>query len=170
MTLEYLLQRYYDNRKSTLGLFFRIGSQGLFHIGHTLEDEHRDDKLSGETRIPAGRYELKIRKVDSPLTEKYRKRYSYFKYHIELQDVPNFKYIYVHPGINEHWTDGCILLSDGPQTINGEHSLSGSAETWKRWYLECYNHLDFVHVKHRGEEREVNRAFITIRDEQFLIK
>lgn len=157
-TLEYLLQRYYDNRKSTLGLMFKRSSSGLFHVGHTLEDEYRDVKVSGETRIPAGKYELKLRKVESPATVRYRKRYpDWFVWHVELQGVPGFKYIYVHPGVNEDWTDGCVLLSDGPQTINGNHSLSASPQKFKEWYTEVYDHL-----------MQGGRAYIEVRDEGVL--
>lgn len=155
MELNYLLQRYSDNRRSTLGLFFRRTESGLHFMGDTLEDEFREEKVPGETRVPAGKYEMKLRKVESNLTKKYRLRYpGWFVWHIELQDVLGFQYIYIHPGVNEDWTDGCILLSDKVPTADGLHALSGSANTWKQWYVECYDHLD-----------QGGKAFIEIRDE-----
>ena len=53
----------------------------------TLEDERRAEKAKGETRIPEGVYNIVKRKVDSPLTLKYREKYDFFDYHLMLEDV-----------------------------------------------------------------------------------
>src|SRR5690606_2699229 len=83
--MEWILQRFSDNTDSTLGLMFKIigyeGKPRLHFNSFVIEDEYREVKVKGETRIPAGRYELKIRKQDTPLTLKYRKRYpEWFQY------------------------------------------------------------------------------------------
>lgn len=66
--MDFLQQRYSDNGNSTQGLFFQKASpQDTIHkwISHCLEDEFRKDKVMGETRFDAGRYELKISKFIS---------------------------------------------------------------------------------------------------------
>lgn len=78
----------------------------------TCEDEFRSVKVAGETRIPAGTYEIKLR-TDSPMANRYRDRFGRDHKGIPwLQDVPNFKFIYLHVGNDEADTDGCILVGD----------------------------------------------------------
>jgi len=114
--MNFILQRFSDNRTSTLGILLKKVVFGTDYKtvlqAYTLEDESRDVKMSGETRIPAGVYELGINAADTPLTLKYRKKYSWFKYHIEVKNVPGFKGIYIHVGNVDDNTDGCILLGD----------------------------------------------------------
>lgn len=103
MILE--LQRLRNNGDTTIGKL----TSGIF-ISHTLEDEPREIKIKGETRIPAGKYEIKERKVLSPLTQKYRKNLKWFRWHLELQDVPGFQYVYIHIGNDDDDTEACILV------------------------------------------------------------
>ena len=102
-------QRYSDGGKSTLGLLF---IDGAFN-GYTLEDQHRDVKVMHETRIPAGTYEIKLRTdVASSMNQRYAAKYPWFKGHLWLQDVPNFTYIYIHQGVTDEHSSGCILVGD----------------------------------------------------------
>ena len=59
MKLEVL--RFSSQNDSTLGLLFDVTNDRKF-LCFTLEDEARDTKVMSETRIPAGIYELKLRK------------------------------------------------------------------------------------------------------------
>ena len=61
------LLRYSDNGNSTLGLLFVDNT----FFAHTLEDEFRDIKVMGETRIPHGRYGIIKREVMSKMTKRY---------------------------------------------------------------------------------------------------
>ena len=84
------LLRYSDDGETTIGLLY---IDKKFYC-YTLEDTHHDIKVPGETRIPAGNYQLTMRKEVTPLTEKYRTRYpEWFTFHLELQHVPNFSSI-----------------------------------------------------------------------------
>src|SRR5687768_11457935 len=82
-----------------------------------LEDTHHDTKIAGDTRIPAGFYELKLREEDTPLTLKHRKDYAdlpWFKenpdwFHIEITGIKNFNGVYFHSGIDDSHTLGCNL-------------------------------------------------------------
>ena len=75
--MELKVVRFYSDSDSTMGC---LTVDGKFQCW-TVEDEHRDIKVKGETRIPAGTYEVKFRESDSPMTLKYRQRYPFFKYH-----------------------------------------------------------------------------------------
>ena len=80
------------DKKSTLGLLTLDGKTFLFVI----ENEERDIKVKGETRISAGLYPVKFRNELTPLTKIYRAKYSWFTYHLELQNVPDFTNVYIH--------------------------------------------------------------------------
>lgn len=157
--MNLLLQRFSDNGKSTLGLL--IHKEEMKFLNFVLEDEFRSEKVKGETRIPAGYYELKIRKDDTPLTLRHRQYYgTWFKYHIEVSNVPNFTGIYIHAGNDETDTDGCLLIGN---TISNHHivlkdPLVSSIDGTRRVYALVYPHLEAGH-----------KAFIEIRDESFLL-
>lgn len=159
MRLLNILQRFSDSGKSSLGLLF-LGEPGrLSFCSYTLEDEARALKVKGETRIPAGYYELKLRKDESPLTKKYRDRFPWFTWHIQVMDVPGFEYVYIHIGNTEQDTDACILLGDGANNNTVKDGfISGSVEAYERWYKKVSQHL------------LDGQAFIEIRDERELIQ
>jgi len=156
--MNLILQRFSDNTKSTLGLLFHKESKKF--LNYTLEDEFRAVKVKGETRIPAGYYELKIRKEDTPLTIKHRTAYGqWFKYHIEVTNVPNFTGIYLHAGNTDEHTDGCILIGNSQNnhmTTQGSPLVSSINGT-QRVYELVYPHLEAG-----------GKAFIEIRDEAKL--
>ncbi len=133
------LLRYSDNGNSTLGIVF---IDNVF-TAYSLEDEYRDIKVSGETRVPHGIYELVKYKTNSPMTRKYRDKYSWFEWHIMLKDVPNFKNVYIHIGNKEKNTDGCILLgSTANNNKLGEGFIGSSTNAFKRFYTLIYEYLD----------------------------
>lgn len=68
--MNWLLQRYSDNKNSTQGLFFRKTESSPIWMSHSLEDEFRKDKVMGETRFDAGTYPLKIAKFVESKTQK----------------------------------------------------------------------------------------------------
>lgn len=100
----------------TTGVLFMDGDWS----GHTLEDEYREKKVAGETRIPAGAYEIKLR-TDSPMAEKYRERYGdWHEGMLWLQDVPGFEWIYIHAGNTPDHTEGCIIVGYGAMHVPGK--------------------------------------------------
>lgn len=152
--MNFILQRYSDNRESTLGLLFLKGS-GLFC--YTLEDEFRAVKVAKETRIPAGFYELGLRQEQTPMTIRYQQKYPWFKKHIEILKVPNFTGVYIHIGNKDTDTDGCLLLGDVANNNKvGQGEITQSTIAFKRFYDKVYPHL------------ESGKAFIEIRDENKL--
>ena len=126
------LLRYSPNGESSLGLLF---VDKKFQC-YTLEDERRTMKVLGHTRIPSGKYRVKFRKVEkSPKTIKYRNRFYWFTYHLMLQNVENFKYVYIHIGNKDDDTEGCILVGNRANNntlIDGE--IQGSAKAFEKLY------------------------------------
>lgn len=158
--MELILQRFSNNGDSSMGLLFHKETKEF--KGFVLEDEHRDEKVKGETRIPAGFYELKIRKEDTPLTIKHRQAYgAWFKFHIEVTGIPNFSGVYFHAGNDDDHTDGCLLLCNTMTNHFVQHKNPGasSVDANRRLYLLVYPHLDGG-----------GKAFLEIRDEEFLYK
>lgn len=163
MTLEYLLQRYSDNRESTLGLLFMKREIGPLFLCYTLEDQYQEIKVRAETRIPAGIYEIVIQREETPKTLSYRKRYPHwFKSHLMLKDVPGFIGIYIHIGNTDADTEGCILLGNTANNNRiGPGEVGDSTQAFIRFYGLLYDHLD-----HKENGKYTNTAFIEIRDEQ----
>lgn len=165
-TQNWLLQRYSDNGRSTQGLLFELpfGFNKPLWFSHCIEDEHREVKVMNETRIPAGRYELKIRREDTQLTLKHRAAYNkgyktpWFKFHIEVTGVPNFSGVYIHAGNSEHDTSGCLCPNDTANNhIIEEGEMERSTQAVKRFYDKVYPWLE-----------EGKQAFLDVRDEQYL--
>lgn len=141
--MDFLLQRFSDNRDSTLGIMLKkmTGYRTVFQ-GYTLEDEFRESKVSGETRIPEGKYELVIQKTDTPKTLAYQNKYPWFKKHIMVNNVPGFIGIYIHIGNDDEDTDGCILMGDNADNnVIGPGSISNSTACFRRFYEPVYEAL-----------------------------
>lgn len=76
---------------------------------HTLEDTYHEVKIPGHTRIPSGRYRVCLR-TEGTFHEKYRTRFWHMhRGMLWLQNVPEFKWILIHPGNSHRDTQGCIL-------------------------------------------------------------
>jgi hypothetical protein len=97
------LYRYGKTEESTGGA---LHVNGEFH-SHTCEDGHREIKVAGETRIPNGRYEIKLRDAGA-MNIGYHERFDFHRGMLHLQDVPEFKWVYIHPLNNHKQTEGCI--------------------------------------------------------------
>ena len=124
---------------ATYGLLF---INGIFEY-FTLEDEVRDVKVHSETAIPLGEYEIKLRTVGG-FHAKYTDRYgaAFHKGMLELQDVPNFKYILIHTGNTDQHTAGCLLVGETQQDLDKgkDGFIGGSGDAYKKMYpkvLKC---------------------------------
>tara|TARA_R110001606_G_scaffold380639_1_gene541279 strand:- start:107 stop:688 length:582 start_codon:yes stop_codon:yes gene_type:complete len=103
----------------------------------TLEDEVRDIKVMSETAIPLGEYEIKFRNIGG-FDTKYKARYgsTFHKGMLELQDVPNFKYILIHTGNTDQHTAGCLLIGETQQDLDKgkDGFVGGSGDAYKKFY------------------------------------
>ncbi|MGI4991004.1 DUF5675 family protein (plasmid) [Halobacteriovorax sp. GFR7] len=101
----------------------------------TLEDLPRDKKVMHTTCIPEGTYEIKKRKVVSHMTERYRSIYGkMFDFHLELKDVPNYTYVYIHHGNKATDTSGCILVGTKVIRSKGNGFILSSRSTFRHLY------------------------------------
>ena len=81
-------------------------------VCYGLEDSVRDKKIKGSTAIPAGRYKLEFNRYGG-MNSRYSKLFPGFhRGMIELQNVPNYSYIYIHMGNNFSDTAGCLLVGN----------------------------------------------------------
>jgi len=128
--------RFSSQEDCTNGLLFQDSDLGLVFLGYTLEDEHRVLKVKGETRIPAGIYNIKFRK-EGGFHEKYSKRFpGIHKGMLEVCDVPDFKYVLIHCGNDDSHTAGCLLLGDSQENnvIIKDGFIGKSSNAYKRIY------------------------------------
>jgi|TARA_R100000084_G_scaffold108653_1_gene71876 hypothetical protein len=154
MELEVI--RFSDGTDSTNGMLLELNrhansphSEGYrckrTFLAYTLEDEYRDEKKYGETRIPNGTYEVGLRTVGG-YHQKYSKRFP--DIHIgmlHVTNVPGFEYILIHCGNTDEHTAGCLLVGDSQEnnqiTTNG--FIGKSTQAYKRIYpriaeaIEC---------------------------------
>jgi len=113
-------------------------------LAYTLEDEHRDEKKYGETRIPNGTYKLGLRK-EGGYHSKYSKRFSDF--HIgmlHVLDVPGFEYILIHCGNTDEHTAGCLLVGDSQENnqITKDGFIGKSTQAYRRIYPRIAEAID----------------------------
>ena len=127
--------RFNSQSDSTNGLLFDV-TNGTKFLCYTLEDEKREDKIMGETRIPAGTYKILLRK-EGGFHARYTKKYgSMHKGMLHVQDVPNFKWILIHIGNTDEHTAGCLILGDSQEnnTLVKDGFIGRSTQAYKRVY------------------------------------
>lgn len=116
------LQRFQHGKESTLGL---LSVNGVFEC-FTVEDENREVKVSGETRIPAGVYPITLRN-EGGMTQRYAAKFPFHRGMLWLRDVPGFKWVYIHIGNKEDQTEGCILVNMGVMKVeDGGYGMSST--------------------------------------------
>ena len=133
MKLEVL--RISSQSDSTNGILFDT-TKGRKFLAYTLEDEYRETKEKGETRIPAGTYKIKLRK-EGGFHGRYTTKYgSMHKGMLHVQDVPGFDYILIHTGNTDEHTDGCLLVGNTKTENIGTKDgfIGASADAYKRIY------------------------------------
>jgi len=105
-------------------------------LAYTLEDEYREEKKYGETRIPNGTYKLALRTVGG-YNEKYKRRFPDFHVGmLHVTNVPNFEYILIHCGNTDEHTAGCLLVGDSQENnqITKDGFIGKSTQAYKRIY------------------------------------
>lgn len=102
-------------------------------LAFVIEDGKREKKVHGETRIPAGTYEIKKRFAGRHF-EQYSKRFGH-KHTFQIMNVPGFSYIMIHIGNTVKDTEGCLLLNNGMAFDKKTKNFIGSGST------ACYKHF-----------------------------
>jgi hypothetical protein len=150
MKLEVL--RFSSQKDSTNGILFNV-TEGREFLCYTLEDEYRDEKIKGETRIPAGTYKITLRTVGG-FHGRYEKKYGEMhKGMLWVRDVPNFEYILIHTGNTDEHTAGCLLVGDTQQqniTKSKSGFIGASVDAYKRIYPSIASAIE------RGDDVEIS--------------
>ena len=125
-----LVDRFISDNDTTIS---RVMVDGNF-VCFGLEDEYREEKVSKETRIPAGTYKVTLRTVGSHHT-KYSSRFSdIHKGMLHIRNVPNFKWILIHCGNTEEDTEGCLLVGSQAITEPGDMKIISSSAAYRLFY------------------------------------
>ena len=127
--------RYSSSVDSTLGILSENGPDGREFLAYTLEDEFREEKVSAETRIPEGTYDVKLRTTGGFHSRYTSKFGDWHKGMLHIQDVPGFEYILIHTGNTDEHTEGCLLVADSStQNITKDGFIGASVSAYKRIY------------------------------------
>tara|TARA_B110000483_G_C18130399_1_gene517362 strand:- start:796 stop:1266 length:471 start_codon:yes stop_codon:yes gene_type:complete len=141
MKLEVL--RVSSDVDSSSGLVFDI-TDGRKFLCYSLEDEYRNDKVMHETRVPAGTYQIQLRKVGG-FNARYAKKYGDFhKGMLHVQDVPGFEYILIHTGNTDEHTSGCLIVGDSQENnqLLKNGFIGKSVQAYKRIYTPIATALE----------------------------
>jgi hypothetical protein len=134
MKLEVL--RISSQADSTSGILFDTTNGKRTFMCYTIEDEQRDVKVWGETRIPAGTYKLKLR-TEGGFHSRYTGKYGdWHKGMIWVQDVPGFEFILWHTGNTDESTAGCLILGQTQESnlIKPDGWVGSSVSAYKFVY------------------------------------
>lgn len=124
------LLRISSGTDSTLGCLYVDGKFVCF----ALEDQHQAVKVPGETRIPAGTYQLRLRGWGG-FHARYMTRFDFHEGMVELVGVPGFTDILMHCGNTDQHTAGCLLVGDGiHENVTTRGYLNASEPAYRRVY------------------------------------
>ena len=152
------LRRILHNEVSTIGLIEVPGQspEDLPVRAFTLEDPHQDQKIAGNTRIPAGVYPLGLY-TDGEMTKRYAEKYPHIhKGMIEIMNIPDFVAVFIHIGNEPAHTEGCVLVGD-MFSFSNRNYIGASADAYQRIYTAI---LALIGPNAPGE------VVIDIRDDQ----
>lgn len=137
--MELQVKRFSSQKNDTLGLWFIENRFECF----SLEDEKRDIKIKGETRIPEGRYEIELYPFGN-MHQDYQKKFGreFHKGMLHIKDVPGFSGILIHILNKETQTMGCIGVGDLLMSNKNKKGFLGeSTNAYKRLYAKVRDAL-----------------------------
>ncbi len=147
--MDIVLRRFLRGKDETIG--------GLYleeFECYVLEDLPRFFKIFGRTRIPEGKYEIKLRFFGEHY-KKYCKRFNENHPMLQLMDVPNYTNVLIHIGNSHLDTAGCLLLGESYYKAGKNYFLRNSTKAYLAF------HKKIVPVLLKGE-----KVFVIIEDEK----
>lgn len=125
------VKRIGQGKESTLSKIYVDDS----FICYGLEDAVRPQKIKSKTAIPTGTYQLGLNRYGG-MNAGYKRRFpAIHDGMIEIQDIPNYSYVYIHIGNNIGDTSGCLLVGDSyHKDDDGDYVLEKSTKAYKRLY------------------------------------
>jgi len=144
--MNLLLQRLHSGPESTVGALY---IDGVFH-SYTCEDEHRNIKVPGRTRIAAGFYDIVLR-AEGGMHGRYDSKFpGLHRGMLWLLDVPGFEWAYIHIGNKHENTSGCILTGADAYTNDQGGSVGRSTLAYESLYRKIIMAID------RGERIRID--------------
>jgi len=136
--MKILVERFDSGSDDTFGRLYINGKLECY----TLEDEFREVKKRGDTRIPKGTYKVgkRFSPSKSPKTGHDM---------LWIKDVPGFQYILIHTGNTEDDTEGCLIVGTRIGKLNGKRAVLDSKVAYNKIYPIISDAID------RGEEVEI---------------
>lgn len=129
--MKITLLRHSKTNNETIGSIYIDGQFESF----SLEDEKRETKVKGETRIPSGVYKLGLRNKNSGMHLEYKEKFKGVHIGmIEILSIVNFSDVYFHIGNTDKNTAGCVLVGDSAYYDKGKLKLSNSTLAYQRFY------------------------------------
>jgi hypothetical protein len=142
--MEIIQKREIFTNRSTISRLYINGVYQCFILENPvrlLEDKNNDGdfddkgegKIWGDTAIPAGSYELELRKsgrFHTLYTNRYKGRPNWHQGVIHLKNVKGFKFILFHIGNYPKDTHGCLL----PGNTRGSNMVGASALAYEKVY------------------------------------
>ena len=129
--MHIIVNREQSNDDTTISTVYLNGAYEC--VG--LEDEYREVKVPGKTRIPSGVYNVDLR-TSGGMHGRYSKAEWCKSWHqgmLWVRDVPNFEWIYIHPGNTHVHTEGCLLVGT---KANDDMTISNSRVAYRRLYKQ----------------------------------
>jgi len=162
--MKYEVLRVSSQKDSTSGLLFEVDNGKRTFLCYTLEDEQRDVKVWGETRIPAGRYQLELR-TEGGFHNRYKSRYGdWHKGMIWVKNVPGFEYILWHTGNTDENTAGCLLLGNSQESniVKKDGFVAASRDAYKFVYprvvaaIQSGIRVNVEYIDYDGDVKELS--------------
>jgi hypothetical protein len=136
-----VVDRYPSQKDWTLSEFF-IDS---IRRGVGVEDEYREIKVNGETRVDAGIYPLGFRYSPKFSKSYYRddlgylnpiKTKRFYKEHelIWIMYTPRHEYVLIHWGNTDDDTDACYIVGSNFASFDGQRGVGGSRVKYTEIY------------------------------------
>ena len=150
------VQRFSSQDSSTLGILFDV-TRGRRFLAFTLEDAYRETKIMHETRIPSGKYEIKLRR-EGGFHWRYMKKFGedFHKGMLHITDVPNYDYILIHCGNDKGDTSGCLLVGDqSHENVTKDGFIGSSVTAYRRIYpmiADCLESSGTVYIRYKDHD------------------
>ena len=162
--MKYEVLRVSSQKDSTSGLLFEVDNGKRTFLCYTIEDEQRDVKVWGETRIPAGTYQLELR-TEGGFHNRYKSRYGdWHKGMIWVKDVPGFEWILWHTGNTDESTAGCLILGNSQESniVKKDGFVGSSRDAYKFVYprvvaaIESGIRVNVEYIDYDGDVKELS--------------
>ena len=126
--MDLYLNRFYSDHNGTSGILYLDEKPFCYTTERPWLENQRAISC-----IPEGKYPVRFREDPTPLTMKYRNKYDFFSFHLEIQNVKNRSGIYIHIGNKPSDVRGCVAVGLSAGDIGSNYVIS-SRKAFKKLY------------------------------------